>query len=378
MDKNILKTAYIFIFFKAMGMIVISGALLTVPYLGFFPYRDQLASFHLPRFISAMANFDGIHYLLIARNGYSQFEQAFFPLFPLLIKYLTPVFFNNGLIAGLFLSNFSFLLGLFVIYKATGVKYNLWLLLFIFSYPMSFFFGAVYNEGLFFLLFLGCLYFLRNKNYPLSAASAFLAALTRLVGVFLIIPIGIHWIFSRAKKSLYVIFAPLLGLATYCLYLWQTTGDPLYFLSSQPAFGANRSTHLILLPQVYWRYLKIFVTANHDFRYFISVFEFVLFNFVFMILVMDFFKQVKLVKKLGVKVVNYERLGLNLFSLANIILPTLTGTLSSVPRYALLSVSFFLYLAEIKSKWAKIFLALVLLLFHVFMVAYFVQGYFVS
>jgi hypothetical protein len=207
---------------------------------------------------------------------------------------------------------------------------------------------------------------------------AFLSSLTRLIGVFTIIPIFIHWWFNdRSKKVFLTVLAPILGLATYSLYLWQTTGDPLYFLSSQPAFGANRSTHLILLPQVIWRYLKIFVTANWDFRYFVSVIEFAIFSIVFFVLVLDFFKHVKF-NGLRVKVINYERLALNLFSFANIILPTLTGTLSSIPRYSLMSLSFFVYLTELKSKWVKMILALIFAIFHVILLAFFAQGYFIS
>jgi len=40
-----------------------------------------------------------------------------------------------------------------------------WLLFFILTFPTSFFFGAVYTEGLFFLLFALTLYFLKKENY---------------------------------------------------------------------------------------------------------------------------------------------------------------------------------------------------------------------
>src|SRR3989338_5625766 len=160
---------------------------------------------------------------------------------------------------------------------------------------------------------------------------------------------------------LILILSPILGLGLYCFYLWKTTGDPLFFLTSQPIFGANRSSHLILLPQVYWRYFKIFITAAHDSRYFVSLIEFLMFNFVFTILFLDLFKNLRIKNwKLalsgveGLKIRNYDLLGLNLFSLANLILPTLTGTLSSIPRYALFSLSFFIFFGQIKSSGIKI------------------------
>lgn len=376
MNKKV-GIASIFVFFKSIGLLVIALSPIFIPFLGFFPYKNQLDDFHMPQFLSALGNFDGIHYLLIAKNGYVQFEQAFFPLYPQLIRLLTPLF-PNALITSLFISNSCFLLGFFLMDKLFSQKKNYWLVLFIFSFPAAFYFGAAYNEGLFFFLLVGVLYYLKEKNYVGASLMAFLSSLTRLIGVFTIIPIFIHWWFNdRSKKAFLTVLAPILGLATYSLYLWQTTGDPLYFLSSQPAFGANRSTHLILLPQVIWRYLKIFVTANWDFRYFVSVIEFAIFSIVFFVLVLDFFKHVKF-NGLRVKVINYERLALNLFSFANIILPTLTGTLSSIPRYSLMSLSFFVYLTELKSKWVKMILALIFAIFHVILLAFFAQGYFIS
>jgi hypothetical protein len=378
MNKKSAGIVSFFLVFKTMGLFIIGLTPLVIPFLGFFPYKDQLDKFRLPYWVSALANFDGIHYLLIAKNGYVQFEQAFFPLYPLLIRLLTPLF-NNGLVAGLVISNACFLAGLIIIDKLYGSKKNYWLALFVFAFPTAFFFGAVYNEGLFLFLFSSTLYYLQKKNYLVVAVLAILASLTRFIGVFLVIPIFFNWwVNNKSKRALLAIVAPLIGLGAYCFYLWKTTGDPLYFLSSQPAFGANRSTEIILLPQVYWRYLKIFITANWDFRYFVSVIEFTIFNLVLGVLVLDLLKHINLKKGFKLKILNFDRLGLNLFSLANIILPTLTGTLSSIPRYSLMSISFFIYLTEIKDKSIKIILALIFLIFHIVLLAYFTQGYFVS
>jgi hypothetical protein len=362
-----------------------------IPYLGFFPYREVLIGFSLPHWINSLANFDGIHYLLISFRGYAQWEQAFFPLYPMLIKLLTPVFFNNGLLAGLIISNLSFLIGLLVAGRVFDKKYLLWFMVFLLLFPTSFFFGAVYTEGVFFFLFISSVFFLRRKNYRLAGLFAILSSLTRLIGVFLIIPIVFHFMSLRAERSnlqkrllrrlrllAMTIVSPLIGLTIYCFYLWKTTGDPLFFLTSQPIFGANRSANIILLPQVVWRYIKIFFTADHNFQYFISVLEFSIFLLVFVVLIFDLFKHLKINKNLKLKIENYNRLGLNLFSFANLILPTLTGTFSSVPRYVLFSLSFFIYLGEIENKSVKIILAVVFLIFHIILLGFFSQGYFIS
>ena len=396
---------FFFLIWRVFDFLVIFFSQKIIPYLGFFPYKEELPGFNLPSWISALANFDGLHYISIARNGYAQYEQAFFPLYPLIIKLLSPLFSNNQLLTGIIISNVSFLIGITIF--ARSYKDGKWLMVFLFAFPTSFFFGAVYTEGLFFLLLISTLYFLKKENYLAVIVFAFLTSLTRLVGVFLIIPIIFHVIqrldprlrgddnnktmrqsnnsFILNTKYLILILSPLFGLASYCLYLWQTTGDPLFFLTSQPIFGANRSSHLILLPQVYWRYFKIFITAAHDSRYFVSLIEFLMFNFVFTILFLDLFKNLRIKNwKLalsgveGLKIRNYDLLGLNLFSLANLILPTLTGTLSSIPRYALFSLSFIIYLVGLKNNLIKYFIIMIFLILHILLLGYFTQGYFIS
>ena len=242
---------------------------------------------------------------------------------------------------------------------------------------------------------------------------AFLSSLTRLIGVFLIIPIFFHLIqrldprrslpstpigggddnsgtmkqwnndFILNTKYLILVVSPLIGLGLYCFYLWKTTGDPLFFLTSQPIFGANRSSHLILLPQVYWRYLKIFFTAAHDSRFYVAIVEFLIFNFVFIVLILDLFKNLgiknwKLIRNLKLEIRNYDLLALNIFSFANLILPTLTGTFSSIPRYSLFSLSFFIYISQIKNNFLKYLILLIFLFLHILLLGYFTQGYFIS
>jgi len=431
----------IFLIWKTFDTWVLFFAAKIIPYLGFFPYPKELFDFGLPQVSSALANFDGIHYLKIACCGYAQWEQAFFPLYPLLIKCLTFVF-NNGLTAGLIISNVSFLIGLWIFTKYLRListnSNQFQLILTILLFPTSFFFGAVYTEGLFFLLFVLTLYFLkkdlpagRQENIYLATFFAILTSLTRLVGVFLIIPIIFHYLSLRVKRSnlnkeiasssstprddrkilntkyFILILSPLIGLGIYCFYLWQTTGDPFFFFTSQPFFGANRSTRLILLPQVIWRYIKIFVTASHNFQYYVSVFEFLIFSFVFTVLIFDLFHllmsfrarnlsislRVNSVTSRGilkkdpstrpasldlVGMTTWDRLGLNLFSLANILFPTLTGTLLSIPRFTLLSLSMFIFLAEIKNKWIKIVVVVIFFILHIVVLGFFGQGYFIS
>jgi len=375
-----------FFVWKTVDIIVGLSFPIFIPYLGFFPYKETLSTvFHLPPWIYSWANFDGIHYILIALNGYSQYEQAFFPLYPLMIRFFNPLLGNNLLLTGLFISNLSFFLGLYLIVRSlpeTPSKKR-WFLVFLLAFPTSFFFGAVYTEGLFFLLFGLFLFLVKKKYYLLASLTALIVSLTRLVGIF--IPIILFFelfrqtVVSFRKKdwlqlacyALYVTI-PFFGLLVYCFFLWQTTSDPFFFFSSQPIFGAHRSTHLILLPQVYFRYFKIFITARPNFQYFISLIEFFFFTFVFLVLLFDLYKITRNRK------INPGRLSLNIFSLINLCLPTLTGTFSSIPRYTLFSLSFFIFLAGIKNNTVKLIIAGIFFWLHIMMLGFFIQGYFVS
>lgn len=352
-----------------------------VPYLGFFPYKELLVEYNLPTWVSSFANFDGIHYLLIAKQNYSQWEQAFFPLFPLLIHF---VFFiiPNYLVAALFISNSALIVGLVFFKKLLngwGVKAAL-PLFYLLAFPTAFFFGVVYTESLFFMLFVLSLYFLHKKNYYLAGLFAAFSSATRLIGVFLVIPFFFHFLDLKKRRFSFgwVILSPLIGLFVYMSYLFFTTGDPLFFFNSQPLFGANRSTHLITLPQVYFRYFKILFFAAHDFQWYLSLFEMSLFTLVFIVLIWELYRSIKHLQMAPTNLRGVQRLGMVLFSLINIILPTLTGTFSSIPRYALFSLSFFIVLGEVKSFALRALIFVFFIVSQIILLSLFVQGYFIG
>lgn len=387
---------FLFLLWRVFDFLILYLAPKFIPYLGFFPYASELKKFHLPQWVYSLGNFDGVHYLKIASQGYEQYEQAFFPLYPILIR-LVNFIINNALVSGLLISNILFLLGLWVSSKyqqLISTNFSRFQLVFLLLFPTSFFFGAVYTEGLFFFLVVASLYFLEKKNYFLAGLFGFFASLASFMGIFLLIPFVIYSLRSLMlnKKNLYFIlytpysilcFFPILGFLLYAAYLWQTTGDLLFFLNSQPIFGAQRSVNIILLPQVYFRYLKIFFTSSLDFRYLVSLFEFIIFTFVFVVLVIDLLRnclplEARRAKWEKLKIQNSNRFALSIFSLANLLVPALTGTFSSIPRYALLSISFFLIFARIKNHWIKLLIAAIFLILHIIVLGFFGQGYFVS
>ncbi|MEK7571325.1 MAG: hypothetical protein AAB553_03545 [Patescibacteria group bacterium] len=358
-----------------------------------FPYKNLLHGSYEIGPITAFANFDGYQYLSIAHMGYGEFQQSYFPLFPLLIHSAAPLFNNQYLHAGLFVSWLCLLFGIIYFYKLTQVilvekKKSLWAVVLLLSFPTAFFYLMVYPESFYLLLSSAALYYLYTKRYLYSSVFALFASLTKVQGVFLILPfvlamvqtwnyrISFQSVLTFLRKHivlLFVVLSPLYGLLLYMGYLFIQYGDPLYFYHAQAEFGANRTVNgIVLLPQVLYRYVKIFLTAQFNFQYLIAVLEFVLFVSLFTVIVYQLVKIFQSKKK------NLRLLGIHGYSLAVLILPTLTGTLTSVPRYALLCFGFFLFLANLRSVWIKLGVIGVFLIIQVVLFFYFLQGYFVS
>lgn len=355
-----------------------------------FPLKENPKDY-FPPILYPLAGFDGAHYLLISKVGYGQFQQAFFPFYPLLINTLSKLTSISVLLSGLIISWVTLVLGTIFFEKFAKIitgKNNkaAWSVIFLLAFPSSFFYVAVYPESLSLFLFSGAIYFIFRKNYLAASIFAIFSSLTKVQGVFLIIPfilsildpkdLSLANIFSQIRanyKKLIFVLSPIYGLLIYSFYLARNYGDALAFYHVQEAFGAERTSQgIILLPQVLFRYFKILVTSQINFQYLIAVLELTIFATVFAVLMYDLFKIIKNRTK------NFNYLSLNLYSIAVLLLPTFTGTLSSIPRYALLSFGFFIALARIKNIVIKITIALIFSIVHIIIFIYFLKGYFVS
>lgn len=364
--------------------------------LGHFPYDDILKkNFYEPPF-TQFANFDGYQYISIAKDGYNQLQQSYFPLYPSIIYYTSRIFYKDYILSGLIVSWLSLFLGIIYFKKLASLLLKdktraLWSTLFLITFPTAFFYQAIYTDSLFLFLSSAALYYLLKRKILLPILFAFFASLTKIQGILLIIPfflltfdltkfqikkLSASAILLFFKKNyLYVILAlsPFYGLIAYMIHLNDFYKDPLYFYHAQSAFGANRtSATLILLPQVLFRYLKIFLTFKFNFTYWVALFEFTTFTLLSLVLLYDLYLLIRKKSK------DMPQIAVNLYSLAAITLPTFTGTLSSFPRYALISFGFFTALAKIKNKILKILILIIFSLFQLIFFSYFLKGYFVS
>ena len=142
--------------------------------------------------------FDSQRYLAIAREGYTDERNSVFPpLYPLAIRALGTLFGGGAtanLTAAILLANLACLGFLILLHHVVsheiGPQYATRTLIYLVLFPTGFFLFAPYTEPIFMLLTLGALWTARNGRFWLAGSLGFLAALTRLTGWILIVPLA--------------------------------------------------------------------------------------------------------------------------------------------------------------------------------------------
>lgn len=394
-----LKIAAVFLMWRSIIFIIGSLAQNILPYKPSFPYAyDLLPKYNFPQWFYSWANFDGVHYLTIVEKGYvgTGLIQAFFPLYPILVSAANYIF-DTTLLAGLFISNSLALVVCILLWHLVQQKFSApiaWKTLVIFLlFPTSFYLGALYSESLFISLVLLTFIFAHHKYWLLAGLAALCASASRVVGVFLVPALVLEMILTDKSfpamqllgtnaslffkkcmsvvkknfKSILSVIIGLFGLFGYMLYLWRTFGDPLFFLHVQAEFGSGREETLVLLPQVFWRATKIILTVPFDLRWPIYLQELALTVGSIGVLLLSFKKSYKV------------PLSWTVFSLGAILLPTTTGTLSSMPRYVLVALPLFVILAQLRlPKYLDGLVYALLAGVLIYNIILFVQGYWVA
>lgn len=297
-------------------------------------------------YVWAFSNFDGEHYLAIAREGYKPLTYFFFPLYPILINIfhnLLGNLYQSYLTSGILISIASLIFAIVGLYKLIRLDFKqdmaLIALILLISFPTAYYLISVYTESLFLALTVWSFYFVRQKRYFLAALLGGLSGITRIIGVFIFIPLLWEYLKLKHKdyKSLFLLIIPAF-LLIYIIYIWYKTGDPLTIINSVSIFGAQRSGQLILLPQVFYRYV-FKILPNINYNYFPGLFTAVLeltTGLVFTLLTIVTF--IKL------------RLSYALLFLYSFIIPTFSGSFSSLPRYVLIIFPVYILAATLLRK----------------------------
>ncbi|MGN0775732.1 MAG: mannosyltransferase family protein [Candidatus Ventricola sp.] len=196
-------------------------------------------------------HWDTRHYLGIAAEGYTavgdeRLRLVFFPLYPLLMRLLSPLTGGNLLYAGMLVSLLCSAAASAMVYDLSHLHFGREtarrsVAYFLLS-PLSVFLCCAYTEALFICLTLAAACLLRRGHPWLAALCGALSALTRMPGViaaglFIVAYLGkipqkranARALISCAGQVL-LVFS---GLFVYWIINWWVTGDPLMYMTYQ-------------------------------------------------------------------------------------------------------------------------------------------------
>lgn len=337
-------------------------SLIFISYFGFlyFPHAPKSN----PDFLTSFSNWDGGHYLGIAEAGYSERNKyAFFPLYPILISLFNKIT-NNLFLAAILISLLSFFLGLHLLYalitKDFDKKIAEKVILALIFFPTAFYFMTVYSEGLFFLLVVSTFYFLRSNKIFFATVAALLASATRVAGIAVVFAL-IAYVYTTGginRKNWFVLLSPL-GFLAYSIFLYYQTSDPFYFITAEKNWQRDLS-----LPWFgFWNALENITTPGFITHYFMTVLDllFAIFGVGFVIRSFRFLPP------------QYS-----IYALISIILPLLTSTLSSIPRFLLVIFPIFILIALVKNKFLTLAYQVISLMLLSLFIVLFVNGFWVS
>ena len=228
---------------------------------------------HARSLIQSWDQYDTHWYLLISRLGYfDPSASAFFPLYPGLVGGVSallghahgpvwPAFDGVRLLVALGIANVFTLAGfiglaLLAVHEYGEERTASLAVLAAAAFPFAFFFAAAYTEGPFLAAAVFTFYFARRGEWKWAAVAGFMAGLTRLTALALVLPLA--WEYGRqhgwwnrrgggrfklptALEALAVIGAAPVAIALYSAFLWQRFGQPLIWLKIQTA-GWHRQT----------------------------------------------------------------------------------------------------------------------------------------
>ena len=245
----------------------------------------------MPRWIWMWANLDGNHYLSIARNGYYEFENGFFPLYPLAIRAVANLSGLPFLLSGLLATYISFILFLKLLHNLLRLDFTVqasnrvisWIIVF----PAAFYLIAIYNDALYLFLTVGCFYAVRKNKWWLVGFLGGLAALARFPGIAIFPALLVEWWSGkrRIRDLIPVFFIPLSTLS-YFLYLHIWEGNWNLFVTSMSVWRQDR---FVLPIQTAYRYFKIFTTVEPtSLMYLVALAEFAAVVFAIAVLIKGF------------------------------------------------------------------------------------------
>ncbi len=236
-----------------------------------------------------LKHWDAPWFLSVIRDGYTydptrMSSVNFLPLYPLIVRAVTWIVPNVEVAAYLVSNAFCFGAAVLLWRLTEDIARNTraaWLAaLFFWFGPVNFFFSTIYAEATFVFFSLATLVTARGERWLLAGALGAIAALSRSIGIFLIIPLGLEflsrhrtptaWRERQTWLKLPAVFLPAIGTALYVGYLAVRFNEPRAYLVSQ-GFGGHsfsypwdlfRSHHFVSLTPAYQAWFAVTVLTG--------------------------------------------------------------------------------------------------------------------
>lgn len=285
-------------------------------------------------------------YVGISQHGYTpsslhqvisqQTNIAFFPLYPLIMRFLGLVT-GNYYLAGLIISNFCLIISCVYLYRLTRIDYgedtSIKSIKYLLLFPVSFILSGVFTESLYLTLTLMCFYYARTGKWYLAGITGFFLSLTRSVGVLVVLPLLYEGLMPLLKKEknlknlknsinkilpLFYLFLVPLGTVSFMIYNYHLTGDFIAFTHAQ-----------VMWQRHFGNPLEILINGYHGNIY--TAFEAVFASITIFIFILSYRK---------------IRFSYWLFCMYSIFVPLCTG-IQSMPRFILVIFPIYILFADI-------------------------------
>lgn len=311
------------------------------------------------------AQWDSYWLLDVVEKGYylrgdnEHANVVFFPLYPFLIRVISSIVPFSVITIGWVISVTALGGAMIMFYKLVSRFHKkadpFWTIIFLLIFPTAYFFNAVYTESLFLFLSVSSIYYAKKDDPEKSAVFGFLAALTRITGILVFIPL-LWEIGCRQKWQVKKIFNKR---------NWWTLSVPLgtflFFLFHYTRFG---NFFLFFENQIHWGRAFV-INADHFSNFDPSA----IVNLGMDIL---FFVFILICAYLVGKKINW---GYSLYMFATVIVAVSSGTLMSIGRYILVLFPIFILASMIKSELGRFAWGLVSVLLFGFYTLLFVNHY---
>ncbi len=298
-------------------------------------------------FLNLPARWDTGWYLGIAEHGYvwdpSQAGQmqniAFFPAYPMLIRYGSLFLARQRLLAGVVVSLIAFFFALKYVFRlareAMGDDDAAMAVALLAAYPFALFYSTAYTEALFLLTVAAACYHFERDELWKAGLWGLAAGLSRPNGCLLSVVLGLMAVRGYRSASwralavrLTAAATPGIGLLIFSAFIYSLTGHPLEWAANHAAYGrVYRSLDALVSDRI------LYVQANGLYNY-------------MTVLSLDLINALPAVFALGSVWPVYRRFGAPYAAmiLLGVLLPLLMGGVLSMGRVTSVIFPIFLWL----------------------------------